>query len=208
MDGGSFGSSGGANYFFGFLFLFAIILLILVGCGVGTRRRLLSRRANPLVLEPWRSSSSTGEVTPPNFHEMMFVVAQATGWKDIMPLSATYLANKQDSKESATHDVESGHSITSYQPPTTESHFPSFPLTLLPTLRKTSSNSKIAAPSVDEIQLVITIAMPSPRADQQRLGTDQHVTLAAGFSSESNILRKKTPPEIQIGVETLPWRES
>ena len=94
MDGGSsFGSSGGANYFFGFLFLFAVILLILVGCGIGTRRRLLSRRANPLTsLEPWSSSNPGGEITPPKFHETMFVIAQATGWKEIMVRCAIALA--------------------------------------------------------------------------------------------------------------------
>jgi len=85
-DGGSaFGSSGVTNYFFGFLFLFAVILLILIGCGIGTRRRLLSRRANPLAsLEPWASPDLKGEIAPPEFHESRFVAAPAAGWKNVM----------------------------------------------------------------------------------------------------------------------------
>ena len=85
-DGGStFGSSGVTNYFFGFLFLFAVILLILIGCGIGTRRRLLSRRANPLAsLEPWASPDSKGEIASPEFHELRFVAAPAAGWKNVM----------------------------------------------------------------------------------------------------------------------------
>ena len=84
-DGSAFGGSGVTNYFFGFLFLFAVILLILIGCGIGTRRRLLSRRANPLAsLEPWTASGPGGEITPPTFHESRFVVAPAAGWKDVM----------------------------------------------------------------------------------------------------------------------------
>lgn len=61
-------------------------------------------------------------------------------------------------------------------------------------------------PSVNEVRVAILIAMPSPREDHHVLDADHH-TPAAGFSSESNVL-KNVPGEIQIGLETLPWRES
>jgi len=124
----------------------------------------------------------------------------------LQPLSAAYLSDEHYVNEkSATDDLELGqlpdNQTTTNQP---GSNFPNFTQAFLPTLRKPPSNPKATARPVNAIRVVILVAMPSPRDP----GTGaRHVTTATASSSETNLL-KKAPEEFQIGVETLPWRES
>ena len=74
---------------------------------------------------------------------------------------------------------------------------------LFPRIRKPAANSEPETP--EAIRMVVLIVMPTPHDDQ--CATDGHQDISGG-SSGSNISTTKDLPEVQIGVETLPWRES
>jgi hypothetical protein len=116
------------------------------------------------------------------------------------PLSAVYLTNGSALNEKpATGDVESGRTSD----PPAESHFSTFPRTLLPTLLKTPSNSKLPASPLSPIRVLFLIAMPSPPEDHH----DADAVTTPSTSSESKPSIRPLS-EVQIGVETLSRRES
>ncbi|KAF8962560.1 hypothetical protein BDZ97DRAFT_1759170 [Flammula alnicola] len=105
-DGGDSGGMAqrGANYFFGFLITFVVLLLIFVGCGIGTRRRFMTRRQAMLFggLEQWGSLGPDVAKERPKFYE--HPVGEPTEedqWRYTMPLSVTLLRQSKD-----THSID------------------------------------------------------------------------------------------------------
>jgi hypothetical protein len=188
----------GANYFFGFVFMFTVILLVIVGCGIGTRRRYFSNRriAERHTLDPWTSGTKE-DVTPPKLYdiETNFVGSKGATWENIMPLSATYLNKKiEDLSEKSGKDRRTSRSTSDLLTPSQ---------ILFPRIRKPSANSESKIPEV--LRMVVLIVMPTRHDDQ--CATDGHQDISGGRSG-SNISTTQDLPEVQIGVETLPWRES
>lgn len=76
------GNQKGSNYFFGIIFSVAILILMCATCGIGSRTRYFARRRN--LHRATKAHEWKEELMPPRLHEVGFVNAKGTLWKDVM----------------------------------------------------------------------------------------------------------------------------
>lgn len=170
-------TTGGVNYFFGFLLTFVGLLILFILCGIGSRRRFTSRRELNYALEGRSSNGKIERGETPQFYEPSFVVGEDK-WSGLMPLSVGFFREDKES-DSIVHDLQA------VPPPTPAPARPDITGQVYSWFNNDPSlQTQADREPPDTIQVAVMIIMPR------------------GDVSPTN---PQAIPEYQIGEISLPW---